>query len=140
MDDDIIAALGATEFFGGLKKRQLEMIARVTRHHDLAPGTVLIEQGQNMTHMAVVAAGPAVVSVDGVQVGTVSPTDVIGELSLIDEAPATATVSFPEGGSVWMVSRTGFIPVWENNRAEISTSMLLAVTKKLRETNQRFAS
>lgn len=139
MDDEIIDALAATELFGGLSRRQLALIARVTKRHELSPGTVLIEEGQNMTHMAVIARGEATITVAGAQVGTVGPTDVIGELSLIDEAPATATASFPDGGSVWMVSRIGFIPVWDKNRAEISTAMLLAVTKKLRATNQRIA-
>lgn len=137
--EDIVAALAETDLFGDLKKGQLELIARVTKTLNIAPATSLIEQGQNMTHMSVISSGEAVVTVDGVEVGRVGPGDVIGELSLIDEANATATVSFPDGGTVWHLARTGFIPVWNKNQAEISTSMLLAVTKKLRETNSRIA-
>lgn len=137
--DDIVAVLAETDLFGDLKKRQLELIARVTKTLALRPGTTLIEQGQNMTHMSIIASGEAVVMVDGTQVGTVGPGDVVGELSLIDDAPATATVLFNDGGTVWNLARAGFIPVWDKNRAEISTSMLLAVTKKLRATNERLA-
>lgn len=140
MELDIIDALGGTELLGGLNRNQLELVARVAKRRDVEAGAVIIEQGQNMTHMAIVARGEAEVHVDGVKVGVVGPTDVVGELSLIDAAPASATVSFPQGGSVWLLARAGFIPVWESNRAEISTAMLMAVTKKLRETNSRLAS
>jgi len=137
--DDIVAALGATDLFSGLSDRQLKLIAHATKELAIADGTVLIEQGQNMTHMSVIATGEAVVTVDGTEVGRVGPGDVIGELSLIDEANASATVTFPDGGRVWHLARTGFIPVWAKNQGEISTSMLMAVTKKLRETNSRIA-
>lgn len=137
--DDVVEVLGQTDLFRGLKRRHLEHLARVTKSFELEPGAVLVTQGQNMTHMSIVATGEAVVTVDGTQVGTVGPGDVVGELSLVDDALANATVTFEGGGTVWHLARAGFIPVWEKNRAEISTSMLLAVTKKLRETNQRLA-
>jgi CRP-like cAMP-binding protein len=137
--DDIVAVLGETDLFGGLSKRQLELIARVTKTIDLAPGTTLITQGQNMTHMSIISTGEAVVTVDGTNVGAVGPGDVVGELSLIDDAPANASVTFEDGGTVWHLARAGFIPVWDKNRAEISTSMLFAVTKKLREADKRLA-
>jgi len=41
---------------------------------------------------------------------------------------------------VWHLARTGFIPVWNKNREEISTAMLHAVIEKLRATNKIVAS
>lgn len=137
--DNIVAALANTDLFAGLKPRQLELIARVAKELVLAPETTLIEQDQSMTHLSIIAEGTASVAVNGAIVGEVGPGDVIGELSFIDQAPATATVTFAEGGKVWLIARTGFVPVWDKNRAEISTAMLFAVTKKLRETNSRIA-
>lgn len=137
--DEIVDALAATSLFAGLKKGPLELIARATKLLALPPGQVLIEQGQNMTHMSIIKSGEALVTVDGSEVGRVGPGDVVGELSLIDEAPASATVTFPDGGAVWHLARTGFVPVWNKHRDEVSTAMLLAVTEKLRQTNKLVA-
>ena len=114
-------------------------IARVTDRVDIEPGHVLIAQGQVMTHMSIVITGTADVRVDGTVVGQVGPTDVVGELSLIDEADASATVTATEAMSLWLIGRAGFIPVWKKNRGAISTAMLMAVTKKLREANRTIA-
>ncbi len=132
-------ALQATELFASLKKKHLDLIARVTDRISIEPGHVLIEQGQVMTHMSIVISGAAEVTVDGSVVGHVGPGDVVGELSLIDEAEASATVTATEPMSIWLIARTGFIPVWNNNEGPISTAMLMAVTRKLRETNRSLA-
>lgn len=133
-------ALRATDLFGDLKKKHLELIGRVTDRVELEPGHVLIEQGQAMTHMSIVISGSAEVTVDGSVVGTVGEGDVVGELSLIDEADASATVTALEPMAIWLIARAGFVPVWIHNRGAISTAMLLAVTKKLREANRTLAS
>lgn len=135
--DDKLEALRATDLLGGLKKRHLELVARVAERIELDAGTVLITEGQNMTHMSIIISGAAEVTVDGVVVGDVGPGDVVGELSLVDGAPASATVTITEPTAIWHVARAGFIPVWDRNRGEISTAMLLAVVHKLRETNLR---
>lgn len=137
--EDKNSALAATELFGGLKNRHLDLIARVTDRIEIPAGHELIRQGQNMTHMSIVASGTADATVDGAVVGHVGPGDVVGELSLIDEAEASATVTATEPMVLWHIARAGFIPVWDKNRGEISTAMLLAVTKKLRETNKSIA-
>lgn len=132
-------ALRATELFSGLKKKHINLIARVTDRIDIDTGHVLIEQGQVMTHMSIIVSGTADVTVDGAVVGHVGPGDVVGELSLIDEAEASATVTSSSPMTLWHIGRSGFIPVWNKNRGAISTSMLLAVAKKLRETNRTIA-
>lgn len=132
-------ALKATELFSGLKKKHIELIARVTDPIDIDTDHVLITQGQVMTHMSIIVSGTADVTVDGTVVGHVGPGDVVGELSLIDEAEASATVTASMPMTLWHIARSGFIPVWNKNRGPISTSMLLAVTKKLREANRSIA-
>lgn len=85
--------------------------------------------------MAILISGNASVTVDGEQLATLSAGDVIGELSLVDNQPASATVTATEPTSIWNIAKAGFSPVWDKN-PELSTAMLQAVVAKLRETNQ----
>jgi len=132
--DDVIEALAKTSIFGELSKRHLGLIARVTDRIDIAEGQALFTQGQPTTHMSIIVKGRARVEVDGAEVATLGPGDVIGELSMVDGEPASATVTFTEPSTIFHTARTGFVPVWDKN-PDISKAMLLAVVQRLRNTN-----
>jgi len=132
---DKLEALKKISLFSTLSKKHLDLIARVADRVDVAPGTALTQQGRPQPHMAVIIDGSASVTVDGNVVATLGPGDVIGELSLIDNKPASATVTVTEHTTIWNIAKAGFSPVWEKN-PEMSTAMLQAVAAKLRETNQ----
>jgi CRP-like cAMP-binding protein len=138
--DDKLAALKTLDLLAHVKRRQLELIARVTDRVELDQGFRLIEQGQVMTHMSIIISGSASVTVDGTEVAVLGPGEVLGELSMIDPAPASASVTMLEPSAVWHMARAGFVPVWEKNRADMSTAMLLAVIARLRETNKLIGS
>jgi len=135
MADAKLDALKATTLFGGLSKKHLDLIGRVTDRVPVEAGRVLINQGQVTTHMAILIDGSAKVTVDDVEVATVEPGEVVGELSMVDGERASATVTMTGDSEVWLIGRAGFIPVWEENE-DMSTPMLKAVVAKLRETNQ----
>ena len=133
--DEKLDALAQTTLFAGLGKKHLELIGRVTDRVELDEGRMLIHEGQVTTHMAIFISGGAKVVVDDTEVATVGPGDIVGELSMVDDARASATVTTTEPSVVWLIARAGFRPVWEDN-PEISRSMLLGVIQKLRETNE----
>ncbi len=133
--DDKLAALKNTSIFGSLTNKQLELIGRVTDRVPVKAGHVLVHQGQVMTHMSIVIDGAAKVEVDGNEIATIGPGEVIGELSMIDNEKASATVTLSEDSTLWHIARAGFVPVWEKN-SDISTAMLMGVVARLRETNQ----
>lgn len=129
-----LETLKKVSLFATLSKKHLDLIARVADRVDVAPGTALTQQGRPQPHMAVIINGAATVTVDSTVVAELGPGDVIGELSLVDNKPASATVTVSEHTTVWNIAKTGFSPVWEKN-PEMSTAMLQAVVAKLRETN-----
>ncbi len=138
--DDKLEALKAVDLLAGVKRRQLELIARVTDRVDLDEGFPLIVQGQVMTHMSIIIEGSASVTVDDTQVAVVGRGEVLGELSMIDQAPASASVTTLEPTTIWHMARAGFLPVWDKNRADMATAMLVAVIARLRETNKLVSS
>jgi CRP-like cAMP-binding protein len=88
--------------------------------------------------MSIIISGHARVDVDDAQVATLGPGDVIGELSMVDGQPSSATVTFIEPSTIFHIARTGFVPVWDKN-PDISKEMLLAVVQRLRQTNELLA-
>ena len=133
--DDKLEALKQTSIFGALDNKHLEAIGRVTDRVDVKGGRILIHEGRVVTHMYLLIDGSASVKVGDKVVATLSPGAVIGELSMVDDARASATVTIEEDSTVWVIARAGFLPVWEDY-PEISHAMLKAVVVRLREADK----
>jgi cAMP-dependent protein kinase regulator len=85
--------LSQLDFFKGCTQREIDDIANlvVDRYFDM--GEALCDQGDAETDAFALIEGEAAVMVDGEQVGTARPGDVIGELSMLGTGRRTATVS-----------------------------------------------
>jgi CRP-like cAMP-binding protein len=80
--------------FAGLNNRQLAKLARLFRERIIEAGTSVVQQGKmSGVGFFVVAAGEAVVSVDGREVATLGPGSHFGELALVSEGLRSATVA-----------------------------------------------
>lgn len=133
--DDKLEALKQVELFADLDKKGLDAIGRVTDRVSVTAGRVLIHEGQVISHMYIMISGNASVKVDGHKVADLGPGRVIGELSMVDGEPSSATVTVEEPSDVWLIARSGFLPVWREH-PEMSEAMLRAVVKKLRATDE----
>ena len=133
--DDKLEALKKTAIFADLDKKSLTKIGRVTDRVQAEPGQVLMHEGQVVTHMYIMIDGSASVKVDDNKVADLGPGRVIGELSMVDAKPSSATVTIEEPSNLWLIARSGFVPVWEDN-PEMSEAMLRAVVRKLRATDE----
>ncbi|GAB3072189.1 hypothetical protein GCM10027053_41500 [Intrasporangium mesophilum] len=92
-----------------------EMIARGSTV-EVGPGVEMVTQGDNSTGMYLIIGGSAAVSVDGHQVGQLARGDYFGEMSLIDGATRSATVtSGPEGATAFRLSAVAFSDLIEEH-------------------------
>lgn len=91
--DAKIDHLRAVRLFRNCSHKQLEHVASIVDEIDIEPGRVLCRQGDAGHEAFVIIAGEGTVSVDGKAVDTVGPSTLIGEVSLIDHGPRTATVT-----------------------------------------------
>jgi CRP/FNR family transcriptional regulator/CRP/FNR family cyclic AMP-dependent transcriptional regulator len=87
-----IDLLGQMDLFSACNKRQLGQVATLTVPAELAAGTILTRQGASGGLAYVIAWGRAEVLRSGKRLATLGPGDVVGELSLIDGEPRSATV------------------------------------------------
>jgi CRP-like cAMP-binding protein len=100
--------LDGVPLFAGLTKRQLAAVAKLVDHMSFDPGAVLVKELDVGRRLIIIRSGTAEVRrqvfvapedlATGVgaetsrRVATVGPGDVVGELSLIDGRPTSASV------------------------------------------------
>jgi len=78
--------------FSTCSRRQLHLISALTASEELPAGSVLTREGATGGIAFIVASGRAEVERKGRRLAVLGPGDVVGELSLIDGRPRSATV------------------------------------------------
>jgi CRP/FNR family transcriptional regulator, cyclic AMP receptor protein len=103
---ETIQMLDGVALFAGLNKRQLAAVAKVVDHMTFEPGAALVKELEVGRRLIIIRDGTAEVRrlgsgvADepetgrgaGRRIATVGPGDVVGELSLIDGKPTSASV------------------------------------------------
>lgn len=87
-----VAWLAGVPFFDGFSPEDLQRVLELGELVQAPAGTVLVDQGDTGTHCFVVVRGDASVYVRGEFVASSGPGTMVGEMSLIDHRPRTATV------------------------------------------------
>ena len=84
--------LADVSLFASCSQKELRLIARAGTEVRMTAGTMIIDQGQTGREAFVVVNGTVTVKRNGRRVATLGPGAVVGELSLLDHGPRTATV------------------------------------------------
>jgi len=79
--------------FSSCSNKELERIAKAADEVNVKAGTLIVDQGQTGREAYILLKGVAVVRRNGKKVTSLSEGSVIGELSLLDHGPRTASVS-----------------------------------------------
>jgi CRP-like cAMP-binding protein len=87
-----IELLSQMPLFAACSNRQLGQVAALTVPAELHAGMVLTREGASGGIAYVIASGKAEVTRAGKRLATLGPGHVVGELSLIDGQPRSATV------------------------------------------------
>jgi hypothetical protein len=127
--------LRGVPLFADLEPRDLLDLAELTREEEIPPGQPLCEEGRpDSGDLFVILAGRASVEVREAEkpIAELGPGDVVGELSLLDGSPRSATVvPRVEPLRVLRIPAQAFrdrlLP-----RASVSRSLLLMMTERLR--------
>jgi CRP/FNR family cyclic AMP-dependent transcriptional regulator len=95
--------------FNGLTERSFEAIANLASEADYAVGEELVRQGTPGESFIIIVTGRALVDRDGKLLRELGPGDFLGEISLIDGSPRTATVTALDPIHALIVQRDGFL-------------------------------
>jgi len=124
--------LAAVPLFAACSRKDLQRIARASDQTDLAAGRVLTRQGETGRECFVIVEGEAKVERNGRQIATLGPGACIGELSLLDKGPRTATVTAKTPLTVLVLGPREFSGVLEEVPG-LAHKLLAAMATKVRE-------
>jgi CRP/FNR family transcriptional regulator, cyclic AMP receptor protein len=91
--DAKVELLSSVPLFSACSQRDLRRIAGLVDEMDVPDRSVLIRQGDPGRDCFVIAEGKAKATVRGSGTTWLGPGDVVGEMSLLDQAPRAATVT-----------------------------------------------
>jgi CRP/FNR family cyclic AMP-dependent transcriptional regulator len=134
--EKITRFLHTVPMFQGLQPRQLNRLGKRFKERSYGKGETIVNQGTLGIGLFIVESGKADVireSHDGDKtvVNRLGPTDFFGELSLLDDAPRTASVIATEDTKCLVLTQLDFMSALEED-AEIPIVMLKEMAKRFR--------
>ena len=97
--------------FSSCSSKDLERIAKAGDRVTFAKGVMMMKQGDSGREAFIILSGKATVKRSGKKVATLGTGTVVGELSLFDHGPRTATVICDTECQVLVISRGSFLRV-----------------------------
>lgn len=140
MSDEVLAQV---PLFSDLSPRELQFLAANCREREYAAGTALLRQGETGVGLFVVTSGKVRVTQhqeggEEHELAVLGHGDVLGEMSLLDDLPRSATATAVEP-TVALV-----LPVWDfratlRESPDIAIKLLGVLSRRLRHAEQREA-
>lgn len=132
----VVDHLRQVSLFQTCTAKDLQRIAKVVDEVKLEAGRVLTDQGQTGTEAYVLLEGSATVRRNGKKVTTLGPGAVIGELSLLDRGPRTATVTTDSPCTVLVIRQQNFTGILDEVPA-LAHKMLATLAGRIRDLDRQ---
>ena len=126
-----VDVLRAVPLFEGMTDRSIETISELAEPTTFPAGEALVREGEPGESFIVLTAGEATVEQGGRTLRTLHAGDFLGEISLVDGGPRTATVIATSPVEAMVVDRDGFGRLMEEFPA-VRLDLLEALTRRLR--------
>lgn len=91
-NDAYLDNLGNVRMFSSCTRKELQTIIKASDELSVKAGTVLVDQGAAGTQSFVILEGSATVKRNGRKIATLGAGATVGEMSLLDRGPRTASV------------------------------------------------
>ena len=123
--------------FSSCSSKDLEKIAKAGDRITLEKGEILTKQGDPGKEAFIILSGKATVKRSGKKVATISTGSVVGELSLLDHGPRTATVTCDTECQVLVISRGNFLRVIDKVPA-LTHKLFAALATRIRDLDRSY--
>jgi CRP-like cAMP-binding protein len=124
--------LSSIPLFAALSRKELQRVARASDTVTVKEGHELTRQGDVGREMFVIVEGSATVKRNGRKVATAGPGNAIGELSLLDKGPRTATVTTDTETTVLVLGAREFAGVLDEVPG-IAHKIMAVLAERIRE-------
>lgn len=132
-----LQSLSKVSLFSSCSNKDLQKIAKAGDEVTISAGSVVVDQGQTGREAFVLLDGSAVVRRNGKKVATLGPGAVIGELSLLDHGPRTATVTAETDCTMLVISQRQFLGVIDAIPA-LAHKLLATLAGRIRELDRQY--
>lgn len=122
--------------FNGCTNKELQKIARASDEITMTEGTLIIDQGQTGREAFVVLDGTVVVRRNGRKVADLGVGAVVGELSLLDHGPRTATAICSSDCTLLVIDQRRFLAVIDDIPS-LSHKLLRTLAARIRELDRK---
>jgi CRP/FNR family cyclic AMP-dependent transcriptional regulator len=127
--------LAKIPLFSRLSQRQLNAVAKHVDEVQLRKGAVLAKQGAQGLEAIIIVDGKARVEGDGKAIAELGPGDVVGEMSVIDGKPRSATVIAGTAMNLLVLHRRDFVSLLETVPG-LERKLLVALCERVRQADQ----
>ncbi|HTI13242.1 MAG TPA: cyclic nucleotide-binding domain-containing protein [Dictyobacter sp.] len=133
MKEDVLARV---DLFSTLDKKELQTLATSCQERSFPAGTTIIQQGDSGVGLYVINSGSVHVTrtVEGKEedMGSMIAGDVLGEMSLLDDLPRSATATASED------VETLILPIWDfrtflRDHPDATLKLLSVLSRRLRK-------
>lgn len=130
-------ALADVALFSACSKKELKRVAKASDEITMTAGTMIIDQGQTGREAFVIMDGDVTVKRNKRKVATLGPGSVVGEMSLLDNGPRTATVVCDTECTLLVIDQRRFRGVIEDIPA-IAHKLLASLAGRIRELDRAY--
>ncbi len=132
-----LESLKQVPLFSACTKKEWEKVARASDEITMTAGTLIVDQGQTGREAFVVLDGEIEVKRNNRKVATLGAGSVLGELSLLDHGPRTATAICETECTLLVIEQRRFLGVLDDVPA-ISHKLLASLADRIRELDRQY--
>jgi CRP/FNR family cyclic AMP-dependent transcriptional regulator len=132
---DKVDLLRNVSLFNQLSQRQLNAVAKHVDEVQLRKGAVLAKQGAQGMEAIIIVDGRARVETDGTMLAELGAGDVVGEMSVIDGKPRSATVIAETPMNLLVLHRRDFVSLLETVPG-LQRKLLVTLCERVRQADQ----
>ncbi|MDZ4170010.1 MAG: cyclic nucleotide-binding domain-containing protein [Coriobacteriia bacterium] len=128
--------LARVPIFGNCTATEIGAITAVAQDSYFSPGQIIVTQGTPGQAFYLILSGRVEILRDGKSLGAFSQGDFFGEMSLLDQAPRSATIRAIEETQCLMLSSWDFKALLEKYPS-IAIKLLEVLSRRLRVADER---
>jgi CRP-like cAMP-binding protein len=132
------AFIARVPLFANCSAEEIAAIASVAQEHSYVAGQIIVTQGTPGQAFYMVLSGRVEIVRDDSSLGAFGPGDFFGEMSLLDQAPRSATIRAIEPTNCIMLSSWDFRALLEKHPS-IAIKLLEVLSRRLRVADERLA-
>lgn len=122
--------------FSGCSTKELERVAKASEEIVMTEGTLVVDQGQTGREAFVILDGEVLIKRNNRKVATLGPGSIVGELSLLDHGPRTASAVCETDCTLLVIDQRRFLSVIDNIPA-LSHKLLATLAGRIRDLDRQ---